>query len=164
MASSAENSEERGSLTEASENTPDIAVIEPKLEQIVERKIQVAMRMESGPMPSPENLAQYDKIVPGCARMIVEEFKANSQHSRAMDLLGINGMIRRDARAQWMAFVLMLAGLWTIWELASNGRERTAIAVATVLIGSVVVAFLTGHSPWAKKNDADREEPDKESD
>ena len=164
MASPADDKE--AAEIEAASAEPNIEVIEPKLDRIVEQKVQVALRMESyrGPMPSPEYLAQYDKIVPGCARMIVDEFKANSQHARAMDLLGVNGMIRRDARAQWMAFVLMLAGLWTTWELAINGHEKTAIAVATALVGTVVVAFLTGHGPWGKKDESPKEEPEKESD
>lgn len=166
MASPIGNNNEQAGAGEGLERSPDITVIEPKLEQIVERKVQVAMRMESyrGPMPSPEYMAQYDKIVPGCARMIVDEFKANSQHSRAMDLMGMNGMIRRDTRAQWMAFVLMLAGLWATWKLASTDHEKTAIAVATALVGSVVVAFLTGHGPWGKKEDPKKEEPDTETD
>lgn len=152
----------------ASEAT-ELEVIEPqKLDQIVEHKVQVAMRMESfrGPMPSPEFLAQYDKIVPGCARMIVDEFQSNSKHSRNMDLLGINGMIRRDARAQWMAYTLVLLGFVLIWELASTGKEKSAIAVATALLVGIATAFLTGHGPWGgKKDDSEKEEESsKESD
>jgi uncharacterized membrane protein len=138
-----------------------IEVIEPKLEQIVERKVQVALRMDSfrGPMPPPEHLAGYDKIVPGCARTIVEEFQANSKHSRAMDLHGISGMIRRDARAQWMAFILVLVGFGLVWQLAAANHEKTAIAVATMLLGGIVTAFLTGAAPWSA-----REKPEKPND
>lgn len=148
------------------QNAPNIEVIEPKLDRIVEQKVQVAMRMESyrGPMPSPEYMAQYDKIVPGCARMIVDEFQANSRHSRAMDLHGITGMIKRDARAQWMAFILVLVGFGLVWELASAGREKTAIAVATMLLGGIVTAFLAGHAPWAKKDEPKPEESEAPSD
>ncbi|MFL9904724.1 DUF2335 domain-containing protein [Paraburkholderia fungorum] len=139
----------------------NIEILEPKLDQIVERKVQVAMRTVtySGPMPPPEHLAQYDKIVPGAARMILDEFQANSRHAREMELKGMSGMIGRDARAQWMAFVLVLIAFYLIWQLASTGHDKLAIAVATFLVGGIVAAFLTGHSPWSKgkKPDSDDE-------
>jgi uncharacterized membrane protein len=139
----------------------NIEILEPKLDQIVERKVQFAMRTVSysGPMPPPEHLAQYDKIVPGAARMILDEFQANSRHAREIELKGMAGMIGRDARAQWMAFVLVLIAFYLIWQLASTGHDKLAIAVATFLVGGIVAAFLTGHSPWPKreKPDADDE-------
>jgi uncharacterized membrane protein len=145
----------------------NIEILEPKLDQIVERKVQFAMRTVtySGPMPPPEHLAQYDKIVPGAARMILDEFQANSRHAREMELNGMSGMIRRDARAQWMAFVLVLIAFYLIWQLASTGHDKLAIAVTTFLVGGIVAAFLTGHSPWSKvkKPDSD-EEPSPKTD
>jgi uncharacterized membrane protein len=139
---------------------PDSAIetIEPRLEKIVAQKVQVALRMESfrGPMPPPEHLGRYDKIVPGCARTIVDEFQANSRHNRTMEVTGLTGMVRRDTRAQWMAFVLVLVGFGLVWELAASEHEKTAIAVATMLLGSIVVGFLTGVAPW-KKSAKDRD-------
>lgn len=46
--------------------------------------VTVAVQTHSfrGPMPPPEHLAQYDRIVPGAGRLIVEEFQMNSQHAR----------------------------------------------------------------------------------
>lgn len=141
----------------------NIEILEPKLDQIVERKVQFAMRTVSysGPMPPPEHLSQYDKIVPGAARMILDEFQANSRHAREIELNGMSGMIRRDARAQWMAFVLVLVAFYLIWQLASTGHDKLAIAVATFLVGGIVAAFLTGHSPWSKteKPDSSEEPP-----
>ncbi|WP_242540009.1 DUF2335 domain-containing protein [Trinickia mobilis] len=169
MAVPAENNDKGADSARSANKAPDdiVEVIEPKLDQIVERKVQIAMRMESyrGPMPSPEYMAEYDKIVPGCARMIVDEFQANSRHSRAMDLLGINGMIRRDTRAQWMAFVLVLFGFGLIWELASIGKEKSAIAVAGALLVGIATAFLTGHGPWggSKKDEPEEDENPKPS-
>ncbi|KVR28812.1 hypothetical protein WL61_23355 [Burkholderia ubonensis] len=113
-----------------------------------------------GPMPPPVLLEQYDKIVPGCAKMIVDEFQANSQHSRNIELHGISGMINKDVRAQWMAFVLVLIGFFLIWRLADAGHEKSAIAVATMLLGSIALAFLTGHSPRKKTEKPSAEEDD----
>ncbi|MBU9211843.1 DUF2335 domain-containing protein [Burkholderia multivorans] len=107
-------------------------------------------------MPLPEHLEKYDRVVPGCARIIVDEFQANSRHSREIEIRGIAGMINRDTRAQWMAFVLVLAGFYLIWQLADHGHDSSAIAVATTLLVGIVTAFLTGHRPWNKAGNSDK--------
>lgn len=96
------------------------------------------------PMPTPEHLGQYDKIVRGAARIIVHEFEANSRHAREMDLLGLRGMMAKDARAQWIAAALVVIGFVLIYQLATMGHDTVAISVAAGLLGTVVTAFLTG--------------------
>lgn len=108
------------------------------------------------PMPTPEDLGQYDKIVRGAARIIVHEFEANSRHSREMDLLGLRGMIAKDARAQWIAAALVVIGFLLIYQLATTGHEPVAIAVAAGLLGTVVTAFLTGTLKAGRPIDSER--------
>jgi uncharacterized membrane protein len=98
----------------------------------------------SGPIPLPEHLAEYDRIVPGAARAIFEEFQANGRHSREIERAGLSGMMRKDSRAQWIATSLVLVGFGLVYELAMNGFGTAAIAVAAGLLGTVVTAFLTG--------------------
>lgn len=72
--------------------------------------VMVAVQAHSfrGPMPSPDYLAQYDRIMPGAGRMIVEEFQINGQHTRHMESMNARGSIRKDARAQFIAGILVL--------------------------------------------------------
>ncbi|WP_242538494.1 DUF2335 domain-containing protein [Trinickia acidisoli] len=133
----------------------DLRVEKPELQQLVEQSVTVALQAESyrGPMPKPEHLRQYDQIVPGAARIILEEFQANSRHSRQMDLLGLKGMISKDARAQWIAGGLVLIGFLLIYQLTMHGHDVVAGVVAGTLLVSVLAGFLTGTIKVGKGED-----------
>ena len=108
--------------------------------------VTVAVQAHSfrGPMPPPDHLAQYDRIVPGAGRLIVDEFQMNSEHARKIETLSLRGSIRKDIRAQFIAGFLVLIGFGLVYELAEHGHDGVAIAVAFTLLVSVLTAFLTG--------------------
>lgn len=117
--------------------------------------VTVAVQAHSfrGPMPLPEHLAQYDRIVPGAARLIVDEFQTNSQHAREVETLSLRGSIRKDIRAQIIAGLLVLIGFGLIYGLAEHNHDGVAIAVAVTLLVSVLTAFLTGTVMRARDED-----------
>lgn len=43
----------------------------------------------TGPMPPPDYLRQYNEIVPGAAKDILDEFRANGAHQREMERLAL---------------------------------------------------------------------------
>jgi uncharacterized membrane protein len=112
----------------------------------IKRTATVALTAQSfsGPMPPPEHLAQYDRIVPGAARLIVDEFQLNARHARDVERMGLRGSIGRDRRAQVIAGLLVLIGFGLIYGLAEHGHDGVAISVAVTLLVSVLTAFLTG--------------------
>lgn len=161
---SAENAAVDGqnlALSDLPDSNSAIDVPEPQLERIVERGVRVAMKSEryAGPMPKPEHLRQYDEIVPGAARIIVDEFQANSRHSRLMSELGLRGAIDRDKRAQWIAGGLVLIGFLLVYLLADRGYPWVAGGVATTLLVAVLTGYLTGQ---VSSNRAEREDQDDE--
>ncbi|WP_232470989.1 DUF2335 domain-containing protein [Caballeronia hypogeia] len=108
--------------------------------------VTVAVQAHSfrGSMPLPEHLAQYDRIVPGAGRLIVEEFQMNSQHARQVELMSLRGSNRKDMRAQVIAGLLVLIGFGLVYELAEHDYDGVAIAVAVTLLVSVLTAYLSG--------------------
>jgi uncharacterized membrane protein len=118
----------------------------PDIEQLIGRTGAVSLQTHTftGPMPLPEHLAQYDRIVPGAARLIVDEFQSNSRHARDMERIGLSGSIRRDTRAQSIAGFLVLIGFGLVYGLAEHGHDGVAISVAVTLLVAVLTAFLTG--------------------
>ncbi|MDR5783141.1 hypothetical protein QCE63_27410 [Caballeronia sp. LZ065] len=125
--------------------------------------VMVAVQAHSifrGPMPSPEYLAQYDRIVPGAGRMIVEEFQMNGQHTRHMESMNARDSICKDARAQFIAGILVLIGFGLVYKLAQEEHDGVAIAVAVTLLVSVLTAFLTGTVMRDKHQAAFRAKPE----
>jgi uncharacterized membrane protein len=105
---------------------------------------KASVRVFCGPMPPPEQLAQYDRVVPGAARSIVDEFQTNARHSRDIESLSLRGSIGKDTRAQFLAGFLVLIGFGLVYALAKDNHDGVAIAVAVTLLVSVLTAFLTG--------------------
>jgi len=145
------------------DDTAAIDLQKPELERLVKRSVMVALSAESfrGPMPRPDDLRQYDAIVPGAARIILEEFQANSKHSRYMDVTALDGMIRKDQRAQWMASVLVFIGFGLVYGLAEHGHDTVAGAVAVTLLVAILAAFLTGKVGGGKDEPEDEDDTDK---
>lgn len=62
-----------------------------------------------GPIPPPEMMEKYKNIYADAPKIILQEFKENSEHIRQKELLEVQGTINRDRRGQWMAFVICMA-------------------------------------------------------
>lgn len=121
------------------------AALIARVEERVGQIIMTAIREESfsGPMPHPEHLERYDKIVPGSAKLILDEFRENGGHQRLVETRGLDAAISRDRRSQWMAFLLVVAGFGLILYLALNSHDVVASVVASTLLGAVITGFLT---------------------
>jgi uncharacterized membrane protein len=112
--------------------------------QAIARSVRSEVRreMHSGPMPSPAYFAQYDKVLPGTALSIRNEFEANSQHIRAMETTALNGQIENDAANRKVAQHLVWGAFGLIALLGVTGHENVAIAVAVTTVTAVIGGFL----------------------
>ena len=99
-------------------------------------------QLYSGPIPHPNILRLYDELVPGAARELIDEAKANGAHERKKEQDALNALINRDRRAHWMACFLVFSGFFLIWLLSYHGHDWVAAAVAGTLLGSVITGFL----------------------
>jgi uncharacterized membrane protein len=84
----------------------------------------------SGPLPPPETLREYDAIVPGLAREIVDQWKGETAHRH----MTIDGLRATDREAM------------TLFHEAERRGQRYALT-AIVLVLLVVVVSLLLHSP-----------------
>jgi uncharacterized membrane protein len=116
-----------------------------QLKEVISLEVHKAIVRESfsGPMPRPDHLERYDAIVPGAAKDILEEFKANGAHAREVEVLAIRGAIGNDKRGQWMAFTLLILGFGLIAYLSASNQPVVAGVVAGTLLVAVITGFLT---------------------
>ena len=95
-----------------------------------------------GPLPPPSIMRGYDDICPGAARMILDEFQANSQHIRDMESMSRKQELQFMKRGQIMAFVFGVALFGIIvWTIALGQFLLAGVGVVTALV-SVITAFL----------------------
>lgn len=98
----------------------------------------------SGPMPSPQTLAEYDQVVPGLAREIVDMAKAEQTHRHSMEDLVVRG--DRDATSRGQKFglaALVLMLLIAGYMVFEGAAEAAAWLLSTTVVG-VVGVFVTG--------------------
>ncbi len=95
-----------------------------------------------GPLPPPNIMRGYDDICPGAARMILDEFQANSQHIRDMESMSRKQELQFMKRGQIIAFVFGVALFGIIvWTIALGQFLLAGVGVVTALV-SVITAFL----------------------
>lgn len=72
------------------------------------KDVVVAEQVES-PLPHPSILAQYEEIVPGSAKAVFDDYRANAQTIRELETKGLNATIEKDKRGQYLAFFISLS-------------------------------------------------------
>jgi uncharacterized membrane protein len=65
-------------------------------------------RYESGPLPSPIILGQYEKILPGAADRIVGIFEEQARHRMSLEKIVVGGDDRRSNRGLYCALTVAL--------------------------------------------------------
>ena len=64
----------------------------------------VSRRFHSGPLPSPEQLKDYDSIIPNGAERIMKMAEKQMEHRQELENRVIPGQIQQSGRGQWLGF------------------------------------------------------------
>ncbi|MBL1377650.1 DUF2335 domain-containing protein [Zobellella iuensis] len=154
MTSSEQNS---GPSTPPSEASPplDEKQIEGELLQhpeLLERLLQnpeikaVVYRNEvfSGPLPSPNVLSGYEKVLVGSAERILMMAEKEQQHRHVMDMTALQGEINKDKRGQQFGLgIAVLFGVMAL-VLGLSGQPWLGGLIATVDLVALVAVFVMG--------------------
>ncbi|UVS93501.1 DUF2335 domain-containing protein [Burkholderia glumae] len=132
---------------------------EPRLKEAV-RKI-VTSELFSGPIAHPKHVEHYERIHPGAAKVIFDQFQANAIHSRAMEerqmalqeqallLQGRDQKLKfsQDRLGQILAAVLFVIGLAVAIVFGIMKYPWVSGSIVTSLLIAVIAAYLTGKMP-----------------
>ncbi len=109
------------------------------------------LEVSSGPIPSTETLAQYDKVYPGLAQKIIQAFEAEYLERHRIETMAMEGDIlamRLDhgnvKRGQWLGFLICMTGLISGSILVYLGHDVAGAALGGVSLASVVAAYFKG--------------------
>lgn len=105
----------------------------------------------SGPLPTPAMLEEFDRVLPGLARRIVDRADTELAHRHAIELKALDAQIKdqHDAnaerrRGQIFAFVLCFFFLASGIGLTLIGHPKVGGTIATATLVSVVGVFVAG--------------------
>jgi uncharacterized membrane protein len=133
----------------------DISLLPPHLRAVVEQglrggaKITVetleSLSAYSGPFPPPELLAEFDRVLPGSARRLLDWTERQIDHRQRLESEQVAGSERRMDRGQIFGFGVALVALIAAVVIATLGptswhTSLCAIGVALIGVGGPAAA------------------------
>lgn len=116
--------------------------------------MQKSVRAFQGPIPDPETLAAYEKIVPGSADRILMMAEKQGEHRRNLESRGLDAQIsdqkasRNEARmGQFFGFTIGLVAIGSGTYLALNDAQLVGGCFGTGGVIGLVAVFLKGRTP-----------------
>lgn len=103
---------------------------------------QFQAQLYEGPIPPPGLLREFDELVPGSAKQIIDNAHAQSEHRRAMERGILDHESRSTSRGQWFAFLIALSILAISVFLISQGKSLEGLALLAVEVGGIIFAFV----------------------
>lgn len=105
-----------------------------------DRRVQVTAESFRGPLPAPKTLAEYDEIIPGLAREIVDQWKGETAHRhdtveylRETDRMAMQAYYQGEMRGQYLSLVAFV-GVIAI-AIVAIVLHSTAIGIAAIVSG-----------------------------
>ena len=154
------------SVEAASERTENSEQLEPILERLPpESKAEIVEYMartsHSGPLPAPDDLEEYERILPGLAERIMMLTEKEQAHRHET----ITSVFKREAnlkdRGQHYGMIALVLMLVFCGVLAVTGSPQIAGWVAGGVIMGVVGIFVTGKTVELKAKSSEELESDK---
>jgi len=117
------------------------AIISDQDKQEKKGKLVTATQEFAGPIPHPEIFRQYGLVVPDAPERILKVFELDSQHTRDMQKNILAAEVRRDLRAQWMSYSILLVSLGIMAYSVRYGNVVSGFSGLATLILALRALF-----------------------
>ncbi len=98
----------------------------------------------SGPLPAPQMLEGYDRVLPGLARRIVERWERESDHRQQMEKAVVRSRISIQSRGQIIGAIISVIVLVAGIVFVATGRDTTGLVAILAPLAVLVGAFVYG--------------------
>jgi uncharacterized membrane protein len=100
--------------------------------------------MYSGPIPPPDHLAMYEKMVPGIAKQFLEEPHREAEHRRRLETQLVEAQIKLANKGQILAFILASVTVFASFSLIYFGHNLEGLGTLLLSVGAFVSIFIYG--------------------
>lgn len=115
----------------------------------------------SGPLPPPEILERYEKILPGAAERIISMAEKQSEHRKQLESIVIGTDTANSRMGLWFGLIIGLAGLAVSALVAIWGKEWAGTIIGSATLVSLVGTFIYGSQQRKQERGGRREEIEK---
>src|SRR5258708_7051923 len=91
---------------------------------------QAQVSLQTGPLPSPEQLEKYELVCPGLALRLALRMEMQSDHRMALEARALEADIRSRYLGQWLAAFIAIAFLLGGCYFAATGHPVEGSVVA----------------------------------
>jgi len=111
----------------------------------------VSVSQYQGPIPPPSILEQYDKVVPGSAELIIQQFEKQSNHRMTLESTVIQADIKRANLGLLAGFLLCIATVIGGCVVAVLSHAGAGATIATAAVGTLAAVFVYGTASRKKE-------------
>ncbi len=112
--------------------------------EIFEQILQVSS-ISAGPLPPPQILEAYEKIVPQSAERLLKMVELQSEHRRLCETRSLEAQIAISKRGQFFAFLLSLIGFGSAIFTAYLGESTVASILGGGTLLGLASIFIKGY-------------------
>ncbi|MBF0416653.1 MAG: DUF2335 domain-containing protein [Magnetococcales bacterium] len=120
----------------------DITPAIPQQEESESSRLLIQRAQYIGPIPPPQMLAEYGKIVPDFPERIVSRFEEEGHHRAAMEREAMS----LQSRGQWMAMLMGLTAIIGSVILTLNGHDWVGGVMGGGTVVGLVTVFISGRA------------------
>jgi uncharacterized membrane protein len=121
------------------------------------REFYAAAFSVSTPIAPPAWMREYNEIVPGSAKQMMDDLHAQSEHRRRMEEKEIDAAIGNSKRGQWMGYSVAMIAVVGGLTLAYLGKDATYLWLSFGGVAALAAVFVTG--AWRERSAAEDNRP-----
>ena len=122
------------------------------------RRISASISAFQGPLPPPEVLEQYSRIVPNGADRIVAMAESQMRHRQSLESAVVNGNITAQRRGQGMGFILGLVAILGGIGLIAFDKDASGLSAIITAFVALAGVFIYGRVEQRRERERKREE------
>lgn len=146
--------------SELTKQNPEIfkGISAPQKKQLIQALVSFEYRkIHQGPIPDPETLAGYEKILPGSTDRIFSSVEKQSQHRMGLEEKIVEHSMVEAKRGQIFAFIVTLFTLIAATIIILYGYIWPGSILGTGGLAIIVYLFIQGKKSQLPQNNKDSE-------
>ena len=123
----------------------------PEDQKIIKSVSFASIQSYSGPLPAPESLEKYNKIIPDGADRIMRMAENQSIHRMKIENEVILGQVKQSGRGQTFGLIIAFGALVSSVVLALYGHDTVACIIGGGTVIALVSVFVIGKKEQKEK-------------
>jgi uncharacterized membrane protein len=124
--------------------SPKPKSIQPQQVREIAELVEMHIERHRGPLPRPQDLQEYDNVVPGAAERIIRMAEKQSTHRQELERKVVFGDSRRAFCGLWVGGFVVLCVLAGAVYLIDRGHDVAGAIIAGIDVVGLVSVFIYG--------------------